>query len=61
MTTTERARKAGLGNRARCEAARKAKGSRYATKGDAYAAGYRSGYQTAMAWWQRKYQTERAA
>lgn len=56
----ERAKKAGAGNRARHHAARMERGRRYQTKGHAFAAGYRLGYQKAMAWWRRKYQTEAA-
>lgn len=46
---------AGAASRASYERRREAEGARFATKGVAYAAGYRRGYQSAFAWWRRKY------
>lgn len=49
-----RAVKANTAARARYERDRETAGERYATKGVAYVAGYRHGYQTAMRWWARR-------
>lgn len=49
-----RALAAGQASRAAYERRRLRLGERYATKGAAYAAGYRQGYSTAMHWWARK-------
>lgn len=57
----ERARKAGIAAREAHRRRYEARAERYATKGVAYAAGYKTGYQAAMHWWQRKYQRERRA
>lgn len=53
-----RALKAGEGARKAHQEQRRERGNRYGTKADAYAGGYRQGYQTAMAWWTRKWRRE---
>lgn len=56
-----RGRKGGAAARATYERRRRERGERFATKGDAFAAGYRAGYRTAIAWWARKYRRELTA
>lgn len=51
---TSRGRLGGLAARDTYARRRTEIGDRYATKGDAYAAGYRRGYMTAMVWWRRR-------
>ncbi len=41
-------------NRAGHARTREAKAERFATKGVAYVAGYRAGYNTAMRWWRER-------
>ena len=46
--------KGGAASRASYTRRREQEAERFATKGVAYVAGYRRGYQTAMVWWRRK-------
>lgn len=50
-----RAVQAGAAARRAYERQRRERGDAFATKGDAYAAGYRCGYYRAMRWWRRKF------
>lgn len=58
---TERGRKGGLASRATYRARVERDADRFSSKGTAYAAGYRRGYQTAMAWWRRRSQRKASA